>query len=723
MKKRLAPQHHSFPVLPTMLLFGSILLVGRFVLLFSDAVRQEPGLEIRPKNTFTRTLYVVADADYEPFSYVNPNGEYVGMDVELMAEVANRLEMNLELRLEEWNEANLALREGRADILMNMETDSVVSDSRMIGTLPFVEKQYVAYGRESISSVAQLYGKRVLSLHRLPELMLTSDISYMDSYATMFRALNEGNADFVICPIQVGNSFVARQGLEGVHPSYAVGHVYGAFALMAENMELRDRINPILRDLQEEGFLDRLDEKWVHHRYAHMGVLQIIEAKPLLGALILLLTVMLGFMAVFVWFHRKRAALTAVYTEELQEHIETVERQQEELAREKARAEEASRAKTSFLFNMSHDIRTPMNAILGYTNLAREEKTTEKEMRSYLGKIASAGEYLLSLINDVLEMSRIESGKLELEYANMDLPGTVSGAADMIRGQMEEKKITFDVDVSKVQTPIVVGDRNRLRRVLMNLLSNACKFTPEGGHVEMVLTQKEISEDAAVFRLSVKDTGIGMSEEFTHKIFDSFERERTSTNSGVGGTGLGMAITKAFVDRMGGKIEIFTKQGKGTEFVLTFTLKPVHPEPESEKPAEEAKDYSELEGKRLLVVEDMDVNREIAVLTLEEMGFEVGTAVNGQDAVDQLKAAGPGVYDLVLMDVQMPVMNGYEATRTIRKLEDAALASIPIVAMTANAFSEDVQNAFDAGMNGHIAKPIDLEQMMKTIWDVLHKKG
>ncbi len=722
MIKKTVPQHNSFPVLPTLLLFGTILLVGLFVLLFSDAVRKEPELEIRPKNTFTETLHVVADIDYEPFSYVNPSGEYAGMDVELMAEVANRMGMNLDLQLMEWGEANRALQEGRVDILMNMETDSVVADNHMIGTLPFVEKQYVAYGRENISSIAELYGKRVLSLHRMPELMLTSDIRYMDSYAKMFKALNEGNADFVICPIQVGNSFVARLGMEGVRPSYAVSHIYGAFALRVENVAIRDRINPILRDLQKEGFLDRLDEKWVHHRYAHMGVFQIIEAKPVLGAFILLLTVLLGIMAVFVWFHRKRAALTAAYTEELHEHIETVERQQEELAREKSRAEEASQAKTSFLFNMSHDIRTPMNAIIGYTNLARDEKTSKEDMRGYLDKIATAGEYLLSLINDVLEMRRIESGQLELDYEEMNLIDTVLGAADMIRAQMDAKQIVFNVDVSKIQTPIVIGDRNRLRRVIMNLLSNACKFTPEGGTVDLVLAQQNTSDEEAAFCLSVKDTGIGMSKEFTAKIFKSFERERTSTNSGVGGTGLGMTITKSFVDLMGGKIEIDTEQGKGTEFRVKFALRPVHREPEPEAGTEQAKDFSLLNGKRLLVVDDMDVNREIAAMTLQEMDFEVDTAVNGQDALDKLKAAGPGVYDLILMDVQMPVMNGYEATRAIRRLEDPSLASTPIVALTANAFKEDVKNAFESGMDGHIAKPIDLENMMNTIWDVLNKK-
>ncbi len=722
MNKKTPPQHHSFPVLPTMLVFGVILLAGLFVLLFSDAVRQEPVLEIRPKNTFDETLHVVADIDYEPFSYVNPSGEYAGMDVELMAEVANRLGMNLDLRLVEWNEANRMLRNGQADILMNMETDSIVSDNRMIGTLPFVEKQYVAYGRESISSVAQLYGKRVLSLHRLPELMLTSDLSYMDSYATMFQALAEGNADFVICPIQVGNSFVARLGLEGVRPSYAVGHVYGSFAMLTDNMALRERINPVLRDLQAEGFLTRLDEKWVHHRYAHMGVLQIIEAKPVLGALILLLTVLLGIMAVFAWSHRKRAALTAAYTEELQEHIETVERQQEELAKEKARAEEASRAKTSFLFNMSHDIRTPMNAIIGYTNLAREKKTTETEIRGYLEKIAAAEDYLLSLINDVLEMSRIESGRLELEYAEMNLPETITESAEMIRSQMEKKQISFHVDASDVKHPIVLGDRNRLRRIMMNLLSNACNFTPEGGHVDFLLTETEASEGTASFRLSVKDTGIGMSEEFSHKIFDSFERERNSTLSGVGGTGLGLAITKAFVDRMDGTIEVFTEQGRGTEFIVTLTLKTAE-QPEAAAPAEKERDFSVLTGKKLLIVDDMDVNREITAMTLQEMGFETDTAVNGQDAVDRLNAPGPGAFDLILMDIQMPVMNGYEATRAIRHLEDPALAAIPIVAVTANAFSDDVRNAFESGMDGHVAKPIDLERLMETIWDVLHEKG
>ena len=378
-------------------------------------------------------------------------------------------------------------------------------------------------------------------------------------------------------------------------------------------------------------------------------------------------------------------------------------------------AEKASEAKSFFLSNMSHDIRTPLNAILGYIMLAQKEGQSREEERQYLGKIDIAGHQLLSIVNDVLEMSRIESGKLELEPECIDIGKTIREAGELMRGQMEAKGVRYEVHCDVAQ-PYVFCDGNHLDRAVMNLLSNACKFTPEGGEVILSLQQTGNAPDSGRFEIRVKDNGIGMSEEFAKNIFQPFERERTSTVSKTQGTGLGMAITKEIIDMMGGDIQLITKQGKGSEFIIVLDLPYA-----SEKPGQETGGCScaDIKNTRLLLAEDNPVNREIATLILTDMGFQIDTVEDGDKAVQKLVSEGPGYYKGILMDIQMPVMDGYEAACTIRALPDKQLSEIPIIAMTANAFKEDEEAAKEAGMQGHVAKPIDIDALQKTLREVL----
>ena len=384
----------------------------------------------------------------------------------------------------------------------------------------------------------------------------------------------------------------------------------------------------------------------------------------------------------------------------------------------RAEAEQSSRAKTTFLSNMSHDIRTPMNAIIGYTAIAQRDGLSMDEVRGYLRKIDGSSKHLLALINDVLEMSRIESGKIDLDPEPMDITQALDEAHDMFATQMEGKRITFTVDASQVHDDWVLCDKNRLNRVLLNLLSNAYKFTPEGGSVSVSLLETGEAQDGqASYELHVRDTGIGMTQEFAERIFEAFERERTSTVSGIEGTGLGMAITKAIVDLMGGTIQIITAPGEGTEFIITLSLALAD---ESLRETDEQQEAlaaarADFSGKRILLVEDNAINLEIAQLILQEAGFELECATNGLEAVNMVKQAEPGHYDAVLTDVQMPVMDGYEEARTIRALPDPKRANVPIFAVTANAFTEDVTAAEAAGMNGHFAKPLDVDKVMRTL--------
>ena len=438
----------------------------------------------------------------------------------------------------------------------------------------------------------------------------------------------------------------------------------------------------------------------------------------------------------------------------------------EKLQHELREARMASEAKTIFLSNMSHDIRTPLNAILGYAQIAERDTVNDEERRGYVSKIRSAGQHLLALINDVLEMSRIESGKIELEEERTNLCDVFGEMREMFASQMEQKGITFTVEPRDMTDHIVMCDRTRLNRMLLNLVSNAYKFTPEGGTVSVTMrqvnkaprdnqidqvaqsaqttgtaqeiqnAQKIQSVEAAQtvaeqhntriagyghYELCVKDTGIGMSPEFAEKVFDMFERERTSTVSGIQGTGLGMAITKSIVESMGGTIEVDSHPGEGTEFLVKLTFA-IPTDAESKAPSECARtpekviDFS---GKRVLLAEDNPVNREIAVMILTESDLAVETVENGKAAVEKLASSEPGYFDAVLMDIQMPEMDGYEAARRIRALEDPALARIPIIAMTANAFREDIENEKKAGMTAHISKPLDVPEVIAVLADTL----
>ncbi len=389
-------------------------------------------------------------------------------------------------------------------------------------------------------------------------------------------------------------------------------------------------------------------------------------------------------------------------------------RRERKLRRELAKALEdartASQAKTDFLLNMSHDIRTPMNAILGFIELARRNVGNPDRVLDALEKGRRSGEHLLSLINDILDMSRIESGKVTLNREIIDVGEHISRFEDMFRVPMEEKGLTFEV-INDTCTPYVYGDYLRITQVIANLLSNAMKFTPPGGSVVYHGIELPAQREGfARFEIHIRDTGIGMDEEFQKRMFGAFERAENSTVSGVQGTGLGLAISRKLVELMEGELRCTSKPGQGTEFVFTFQV-PVAPAPARK----ESCGTPDLKGKRILLVEDNELNREIAREILMEEGIAVTEAVNGAQAVELVRFARPGDYDAVLMDIQMPVMDGYEATRQIRLLPNPLLSGIPIIAMTADAFAEDKRRALEAGMNDHIAKPVNVKTLLTVL--------
>lgn len=389
-------------------------------------------------------------------------------------------------------------------------------------------------------------------------------------------------------------------------------------------------------------------------------------------------------------------------------------------------AEHANRAKTAFFNNMSHDIRTPMNAIIGFTSLAAEHLDDREIIRDYLEKISTSGKHLLSLINDVLDMSRIESGSVKIEKTNVYLPDVLEDLKTIILESVHAKQQKLLIKQQDVVHEDIITDKLRLTQVLLNIISNAVKFTPVGGTIH-ILVEEKASQKAgyAVYSFCIKDNGIGMSKEFQEHVFDSFARERTVTESGITGTGLGMAITKNIVDLMGGTIHLTSKQGEGSEFIVTLECeladKTVQ-DKQSSCPKAEKKhlDYS---GKKVLLVEDNELNREIATEILKSLGLKVDYAADGMEAVEIMSSEAGNQYDMIFMDIQMPKMDGYTATREIRTLKDTKKANVPIIAMTANAFDEDRKKAIKAGMNGHIAKPIDVNVILQNLDRIFGQKG
>ena len=380
-------------------------------------------------------------------------------------------------------------------------------------------------------------------------------------------------------------------------------------------------------------------------------------------------------------------------------------------------AEKASKAKTDFLSNMSHDIRTPMNAIIGITTLMKNELHQPEKLAEHLGKLETSGRLLLGIINDILDMSRIESGKTTLNIEKTNLPQQVSQLDSIIRQQASQRRQTFTVE-NHVQHENVLADPNRLNQVLMNILSNAVKYTPQGGHIRLDVEELTHTEHYAKYRFVVQDDGIGMSEAYQKTLFEPFTREEKSGTNRVQGTGLGMAITKSIVDLMGGTIHVESAPGKGSRFEVVLEL-PIDAEADKVQTAsalpEEDEAVSPLSGMKFLCAEDNAINAEILEMLLETKGASCTICSNGQEIVDAFASVKPGDYDMILMDIQMPVMDGLEATRRIRSGENPLGHTIPILAMTANAFLEDMQKSKEAGMDEHLSKPVDIAALEQTV--------
>ena len=379
-------------------------------------------------------------------------------------------------------------------------------------------------------------------------------------------------------------------------------------------------------------------------------------------------------------------------------------------------AKSANEAKTRFLFNMSHDIRTPMNAIIGFSGLLEKNLQNGEKAKEYLGKICSSGNLLMTIINQILEIARIESGTIALQLKAEDINTVFHTVNTVFEEDIRKKNLQYSTDLDVYHT-FIFCDRVKLQEIMLNIISNAIKYTSDGHAVHVKIYEKD-SEDPrkARFIFTCEDTGIGMSEEYLPHIFEEFSREHTTTENKVAGTGLGLPIVKSMIELMGGSIQVESTQGVGTKFTVDISFDMASEADVYRDQISEQPDVLEkLEGKRILLAEDNDLNAEIAIELLAEEKIVVDRAKDGAECLDKLEKAVPGYYDMILMDIQMPVMDGYDAAARIRRMKDEKKASIPIIAMTANAFAEDRQKAISMGMNDHVAKPIDMNVLLPVI--------
>ncbi len=592
----------------------------------------------------------------------------------------------------------------------------------------FVCKRGVVLDPEKESVVAVASGSKTLS-YFVQEIYPNFRIDYYDTMQEALSALLRGKADAVLENQYTLQRLLAKPRYEGLQVVEAAAisdyHCLAAVVPVDENgQSAADAGDTLLVSVLNKGIaaLDQDEiafliiketaENTYHYtmedfiyRYRHTAAFMVVSV-------VLILFLLWESAALRKRHEEKKAA--EEQARELARVNEKMRENQQLLEEALVRAEAGNRAKSEFLFNMSHDIRTPMNAILGFSNLMMEHQYDKDKIRDIAGKIQGAADNLMHLLNNVLDMSQLEGGRVAVAEKPCDLVETVTEAQDFLREDVERKRLTVNVDTVDVKNRKVYCDVLKLNQILLHLLSNAVKFSKEGGIVNIALHQDESgTEGKAAYRIHVKDNGIGMSEEFRCHVFEAFERERTSTVSGKQGVGLGLPIVKKLAELMGGTIDIASRPNEGTECILRLTLR-LQEEAGEKNPAqsEEVPDFTD---RRLLLVEDNELNAEIAQTILEEVGFQVEVAENGKAALEMVEGSQPGYYDLVLMDIQMPVMDGYQAARAIRALPKPELAGIPIIALTANALEEDQKKALESGMNAHVAKPIDVPMFLETL--------
>lgn len=662
-----------------------------------------------------KKLRVSCSIDRLPYSYVE-NGKLKGIIPDMFAGLMEYAGIPYEVVIpKNREEYETWQKDGSVDIFMDarIADETTAEEAGVAITVPYMDMGLAMVTRRDFDGTIRKLGVARYQGAEGIEDDLAADAKriFFDTRDDAMKAVRDGDVDATFVYLYTAQKFVNMDSRGSVTYTVLDAPVY-PYRICIEpsaDAELSGILTKCIYAYPKTR-LESLISDYTTVKLANTTLLTLIMIYPLKSAAVLLATVILLLLLVSV----------SLKLHENHKLVKVERKRAEEKDVLAKLAKSANESKSRFLFNMSHDIRTPLNAVLGFTNLAKEAIGDDEKELDYLDKIQISGEHLLEVVNDVLEMSRIETGTINLEEKECCIRDIID-AVVLISGENSRKKNQqFIVNLSELKYPYVWCDSLRVKEILANLLENAVNYTPPEGRIELTVKQHPADKEGyADLEIRVKDNGCGMEKAFVEKLFQPFTREQSATVSGLNGTGLGLAIIKRYVDAMGGTICVQTEKNAGSEFVVKLCQKLSEKTKEVNNESTKEDEKAQFYGKRILIVEDNDLNREIEVAILEDAGFLVEEAVDGQKAVEKVKAAKDGYYDGILMDIQMPVMDGYEATREIRKLKNPILARTPIIAVSANAFDEDKIASEKAGMNAHIEKPIRLDYLFDTLKDVL----
>lgn len=671
---------------------------------------------IRAVQSGEKVITACAQPDRDPYSYVE-NGKLVGIIPDYFDHLMEMAGLPYSVMVAESRAQYYDWAMNNAvDIYMDMsaERGALLQEDSGLSTDPYIHLTISRLTKKNfqgeIHTVAVAYNQFYDGID-IDVAENVQVVSY-DTRREAMQAVKDGTADACYVYTYMAEKFV-NQDPAGELSFHIVNKPAFGLSIMIRpttDHELVSILNKCLK-ADQTLIMDELVEKYTHYEQTDVTLAQFVRNNP--WFLIALIAVLLGGGTVIILTLRNNRNMRAI-TKERIEYANRLKEKNTQLEESVKQAQTANIAKTTFLNNMSHDIRMPMNAIIGFTNIALKHQP-KPDVQSCLEKIGESSEHLLTLINDVLDISRIESGKTKYAPVPIDITTVTDAVLGIINGFLINRDVTLTVSRAKLENPYVLADAVWIREVLVNILSNAVKFTSDGGSIRFETDYRPGGDDRhIVVCYRVTDTGVGMTEEFVNRVFEEFAQEDNGARTQYKGTGLGMAITKQYVDLMGGTVTVESKKGVGSTFTVDLPVELVDADTVGEQEMPNAN--TDLSGVSVLLAEDNDLNAEIAMIQLEEYGMHVTLAVDGKQVVEIFKDCPADTFDVILMDIMMPQMNGYEATRAIRALGDRPDGrTIPIIAMTANAFAEDVQASMEAGMNAHIAKPLQMDEVLKTI--------
>lgn len=698
--------HRLYMSLLVVLTVLGLLIPAVFTAVKMGLFAKEPVVETKVQTTDPDApiLRVATDYDFCPNSYINENGDLSGLYIEIMTEVANRLGMRLEFHTGEWLECRSMLENKSADVLLGLEIFSNMEGT--LRTIPMCSDQLCVYGKKTLNSAAGLSGKRVALMARsVIESTYDLQCEYVEYYTNteILQAVENGDVDYGICHAAVASKIIERNDFH-LKKGVAIANSFPAMAVDESRPDLKEKVNTALQEMSIDGTIGQLTTKWLTDFTQDRSLSYVLHHNQLFYVTF--------FLCLAVAYSLCIAA--EIIARQQNAYIQSLLSYQQQLQESNEEAQRANQAKSRFLSHMSHDIRTPINGIMGMAERIRKNEQDPAIIDISLQRIDVASAHLLSLLNDVLDMSELEYGNVHLEHKPFDLDAELLSTSRIVEDQPNEKNTIFTRTTSIAHSHLL-GSPMHLRRILLNLISNAQKYNKQGGRIDLSVTELSSTDTQAEFLFRVSDTGIGMSQEFVQKqLYQPFMQESDNVRTVYQGTGLGMAIVHNLVEMMNGTIEVKSTLGAGTTFTIHLTFD-LDPEPVSAADTPKEEPLADISGMRVLVVEDNELNLEIAQSMLEDAGVQITTAANGALAVESFSQSASGTFDAILMDIMMPVMDGIEATRAIRQLPRKDAKTVPVIAMTANAFKEDRKKVFDAGMNEYLTKPIDIAQLHRVL--------